>query len=104
VQHSLLLSSGISALSEKTMISAGPEHCYAMSSAACDAAIEEGLIQEAYPSEPGSVIVERWRYAPALASINNDSVDNLSLFLSMHNSPDERIQGALRNMLEDMPW
>ena len=45
-----------------------------------------------------------WSYAPAVTSGDARQVDDLSLFLSMRDSPDERVQAALQEMMEDMPW
>jgi hypothetical protein len=50
------------------------------------------------------VLVEQWRYAPALLSANRESVDPLSLYLSLRESPDERVQGALNEMQEALQW
>jgi DNA-binding MarR family transcriptional regulator len=99
-----ILAAGISALSLHSMLSDDQECTYAMSSAAFKAGVEGGKIAE-YPGRiEGSVLVEQWRYAPALLSANRESVDPLSLYLSLRESPDERVQGALNEMQEALQW
>jgi len=49
------------------------------------------------------VMIEVWSYDPATLS-QDGIVDPLSLFLSLRDDPDERVQGALRRMLEGLPW
>ena len=51
----------------------------------------------------GSFALEIWNYAPILLA-KGDAVDRLSLYLSMKDHADERIQIALENLIEDMPW
>ncbi len=46
---------------------------------------------------------EVWSYNPELFSTNN-TVDKLSLFLSLKDSTDERIQIALDEMMESIEW
>ena len=47
--------------------------------------------------------IETWKYAPALLSDGN-AVDPLSLYLSLKDSPDERVQSELADMMENVPW
>ena len=47
--------------------------------------------------------IEIWSYNPQLFSSDN-KVDTLSLFLSMQADPDERIQSALKKMMEEFKW
>lgn len=49
------------------------------------------------------VRVEIWRYDPA-RFMQNGSVDPVSLYLSLSENPDERIEGALEEMLEGYAW
>lgn len=51
----------------------------------------------------GTNIVEVWKYDPAPLS-EDGVVDRLSLYLSLKNNPDERIQKELKNMMEEMTW
>lgn len=50
-----------------------------------------------------SMTVELWRYDPCLLSEGN-SVDRLSLYLSLQGTNDERVEAALDDLLKGMPW
>lgn len=47
--------------------------------------------------------LEIWKYDPKLLS-ESGLVDPLSLYLSLADTNDERIEGALRDLLEDLRW
>jgi hypothetical protein len=95
---------GMTALTRLTMIASGREKVYAMSSAAFEAAREDRkLVQIDYPEE-GTVQIERWKYAPGLLSPDGQVVDRLSLYLSLQDDGDERLQAALTELLEQMRW
>lgn len=68
--------------------------------------LREASLTEPYhkgAAEPGLAIVEVWSYVPeALAS--GDTVDPLSLYLSLRHENDERIELALEQVLESLPW
>ncbi len=51
----------------------------------------------------GNFKIEVWHYNPILLSQIKE-VDKLSLYLSMQNDQDERIQRALQYLLNDMQW
>ncbi len=53
--------------------------------------------------EEGTCQVQVWRYEPELLA-KGESVDPFSLYLSLRNEPDERIQMALEDMMEDVAW
>jgi hypothetical protein len=53
--------------------------------------------------EPGCVEVEVWRYPP-MKFARNGFADPLSVYLSFEKNTDERIEMALEEMLEDVPW
>jgi hypothetical protein len=50
-----------------------------------------------------SIIVELWRYDPCPLS-RNASVDPLSLYLSMQDIHDERVEAALDDLAKGMTW
>jgi hypothetical protein len=54
-------------------------------------------------SKNGDFKIEVWHYNPVLLSQIKE-VDKLSLYLSMQNEQDERVQGALQDLLSDMQW
>lgn len=63
----------------------------------------EGFVEMALPVEPGSVEVEVWSYDPQLFS-KNDVADRLSLFLSLQDSQNERVESALDVLMEGVEW
>jgi AraC-like DNA-binding protein len=95
---------GVTALARLTMLSPEREQVYAISSVAFEAAREDRrLVPIEYP-EDGTVRIERWKYAPGLLSPDSRVVDRLSLYLSMQDDQDERIQAALAELMEQMEW
>jgi DNA-binding MarR family transcriptional regulator len=99
-----LMRAGISALSDLSMLADDPVPTYAMSSAAYKSIFEAGKIVETAGGDGKCAVIEKWHYAPAVLARNGDTVDRLSLYLSLRDSPDERVQGQLRAMMEEMPW
>jgi len=53
--------------------------------------------------EKGVHIVEVWKYDPGLLS-DGKAVDRLSLYLSLRNNRDERVESSLDKILEDIQW
>lgn len=47
--------------------------------------------------------LEVWYYDPAILSKGNE-IDKLSLYLSLKNHEDERVQGALQNVINEIVW
>ena len=99
-----LFQSGITALAYYTLINADPNPVYALSAADYRRAVKEKRMQEQRFTEENSLVIERWRYAPALLATDKRTVDRLSLYLSLRNDPDERIQDALHTLLENVAW
>ncbi len=99
-----IFEAGVTALAGLTMIAADREKVYAMSSAAFEVAHEDRKLARAEYPEEGTVRIERWKYAPGLLSQDNQMVDRLSLYLSLKDDHDERIQAALTELLEQLPW
>lgn len=61
------------------------------------------MVSKAFEGEPGALIIEEWRYAPTFFA-SDGRVDRLSLYLSLRDINDERIQSALDEMMEGLPW
>ena len=99
-----LLRAGISGLSALSMLADDPVPAYALSSAAYKSAFEAGKLVVAPTGSEKSASIEIWSYPPSVLAQEGDTVDRLSLFLSLQSSPDERVQGQLRSMMEEMPW
>lgn len=66
-------------------------------------AIARGDITVCKIADDADALVEGWAYAPARL-ITGDTVDRLSLYLSLRESPDERVQKELRILLEGVEW
>ncbi len=64
---------------------------------------KQKAIEEIPHPEPGIVKVEIWGYPPQMFA-ENGVVDPLSLFLSLKDNPDERIEAALDEMMETVKW
>ena len=99
-----ILEAGLSALSRYTMINADPVAVFAVHHGEVDQLTKNGVIQMQPYRGPDDSILELWRYDPAFLATEAQTVDRLSLYLSLRNSSDERVQGALGELLEGMPW
>ncbi|GMR09976.1 MAG: hypothetical protein BMS9Abin28_0797 [Anaerolineae bacterium] len=99
-----LRKSGLTALAERTLISSGDRVTYATALANWKAAIDKEYARKASRADESSAIIETWRYDPAILSPEEESVDPLSLFLSLRDDPDERIQGSLEDMIDRFSW
>jgi hypothetical protein len=91
------LQAGINALSEYTMINREQYECYALTRA------ELNSLQVPTDKRFGNNVIQIWRYSPSLLSGTN-TVDKLSLYLSLKDADDERIQIELDNLIKEMPW
>jgi DNA-binding MarR family transcriptional regulator len=60
-------------------------------------------IEEVPHQEPGTAEIEIWGYPPELFA-ENRVVDPFSLFLSLKDNPDERIEAALDEMMRSVQW
>ncbi|MCI1682845.1 MAG: hypothetical protein LKI39_09850 [Bacteroides sp.] len=91
------LFAGINALAEYTMINSEANMCYAIS--------EEELKSSGVQTDKkyGNSALEIWRYNPALLS-NGKVVDKLSLYLTLKDNKDERVQIELDNMINEIKW
>jgi hypothetical protein len=91
------LKSGVNALSYHTLINEENAQHYAISKKEFkDLGIETD-------KEFGENTIEIWRYDPRILS-DNQVVDKLSLYLTLKDHPDERIQIELENMINQMKW
>lgn len=96
---------GMTALSEITMLGSDDRPVVAMATSEYARALVEGRLTETPSADEESTIVERWRYRPALlCGEGARTVDPLSLYLSLRDDPDERVQAALKELLEAMQW
>ena len=95
---------GITALANKTQISKGPRAEYATKLTDWNAAIKDELVYEVSAAHENGITVETWRYNPQVLAPHSEFVDDLSLYLSLRDSVDERVQRALKDLLERFSW
>ncbi len=91
------LEGGLRALSEYTMLNKDKTHCYVLSKD------ELKALTISTDSQYGENKIELWRYSPRYFSDKN-FVDRLSLYLSLKDSQDERIQIELENLIDKISW
>ncbi len=60
-------------------------------------------VKELHCPEPGGLEMEIWRYSPNLFA-EQAVVDRLSLYLSLKENQDERVEAALEDMMREMQW
>ncbi len=88
---------GVNALAQYTMINNEPSETYAISKD------EFKQLFISTDKEFGTNRIEIWKYNPKHLSTNG-IVDKISLFLSLKDSDDERIQIELESMINDITW
>ncbi len=96
-------SAGLSALSQRSQIAAAPVPTFAMKERDFRQCLDAGRVHGCPHQDEADACVQGWSYDPRLLSQTN-AVDPLSLYLSLMESPDERIQGELERMMETVPW
>ncbi len=91
------LISGVNALSEYSMINRENRENYALSKE------DFCKLQLQTDRQYGGHRIEIWRYNPNFLSTNG-VVDKLSLYLSLKDTEDERIEIELENMINNITW
>lgn len=94
---------GISALAERTLIAADDLPVYAVSKEQLSELLQRNDIKTVEYKHRADVELELWHYDPAMLS-NNRIVDDLSLYLSLRDDEDERIQLGLKELMENFKW
>lgn len=89
--------SGINALSEYTMINPEKRACYAIAKG------DGKRLNIVTDKKFGTNTIEVWRYNPRLLS-DTGTVDKLSLYLSLKDNEEERIQIELENLIKQIQW
>lgn len=93
---------GLSALAKYTMIAEPRVPIYAIQSKHWTTKMQLGYQKLPYP-DLNTFELELWRY-PVHMPQQADTVDRLSLYLSLKDSADERVQGELPYILEGIIW
>lgn len=97
------LTAGLTALSKKTIMSDDRLPTYALQSTTFQANLERGLFRGCNGQEEANLRLESWSYNPLLFG-NTKTVDPLSLFLSLRDFPDERVQEQLETLIDLIEW
>jgi hypothetical protein len=94
---------GLSALSEATLLAAPRIPTYAIRNKEFQDLLKRGVVQGISQRDEANACIEAWTYDPRLVATDG-RVDALSLYLSLRDSPDERVQQQLESLLEAVPW
>jgi len=97
-----VLLAGITALSTRSMISEPKQAEYALSRDSWKTMVKKG-IEEIPVNEPGTCVLQIWCYDPKVLEVKGH-VDPFSLYLSLYDEVDERIEMALEEMMEQFLW
>ena len=112
-----LMKAGISALSEYTQINPNSIPVYAVKENVFKKILMNGEAIVAPSRDEAVAMVELWSYDPEFVNLvdtapfphddeleRNKFVDRLSLFLSLKDDPDERVQSVLKDLMESLSW
>ena len=94
---------GESALARCTMLAAPRTETRAVLSASWKRIAEEFALGDATPFDAERIAIQTWTYDPAILA-KDRAIDRLSLYLTVRDSPDERIAQAADELLETFPW
>ncbi len=97
------LDSGLTALSEYTMLSPPSYRTVAISRRKWSVQKDQNDLEIIPGEEPDATLIEIWSYEPKMLS-KNHLVDPLSLYLIFKDNHDERIQSACSRLLERVVW
>ena len=89
--------SGVNALASYTMLNNESSQCYAVTKKDFKA------LKVAFDKQFGQNEIQVWKYNPQMLC-STGVVDKLSLYLSLKDNEDERIQIELERLINEMPW
>ena len=95
---------GLTALAHFTLLAPPSTPVYAVSLDDWKSMRLTNAIVELPAAEAQSHEVEIWNYSPLLFKEEDDVVDRFSLYLSLQDNVDERVQSALEKMMEQVLW
>lgn len=98
VHRQEVLPAGITALARRSMLSESSYPEYAVSRPAWKE-MEKAGVDKIPVEEPGICVLQIWRYDPKVLEVDG-LVDPFSLYLSLQEETDERIEMALEEMME----
>ncbi len=94
---------GLSALADYTILAKPANPVIALSGKDWKSLKQRHRVNEFPSQEPGVLEIEVWSYAPSLFA-KDKVVDRLSLYLSLKESQDERVEAALEEMMKGLQW
>jgi hypothetical protein len=94
--------SGLSVLSEQTMLAEPKRKILAISHTSWNQK-NQNVTRVIVPAEDAPIEVELWRYDPRPLG-GDGMVDPLSLYLSLRDEQDERIEQAREQLLKEFAW
>ncbi len=98
-----MLKAGISALSEQTLLADDRLPTFCMPRSKSIPLLKQGQLQTCPDADQALFCLETWSYDPW--RLRHDTrIDSLSLWLSLRDDPDERVQSALNEILEHVKW
>ena len=101
--RSPVIRAGLSALAEYSMLAPPAHPVHALSRKDWQSLRRRRQAVELPEPDADAQELEVWTYRPALLA-DGDRVDPLSLYLSLRDTRDERIEAALEEMLRTLPW
>jgi hypothetical protein len=93
------VAAGTTALSRLSMLAEDRVATYAMRDRALNAELERGGLLACLGPEEADVRMESWKYDPWVLA-ENDIADPCSLYLSLRESGDERVQKEIQLLIE----
>lgn len=93
------LHAGMTALADRTNLASTKINTLAMADVDIRIALLDGEIETCPLEEDAKAVVQAWAYDPKLLAVG-PAVDPLSLVLCFKDDPDERVQLAMRQLLE----
>lgn len=97
------LAAGLSALAANSGLAEPSVPILALGRRQANSLLAARGVQELTARDEADLEVEVWSYEPGLLS-NGPAVDRLSLYLSLREDTDERVQSALDQMMRDVSW
>lgn len=93
---------GDTALAKYTMLVPSSKPVFAMTQKVYSSLLENGEIEEVRHIDRAKATIEIWSYRSPTVSTN--VVDEISLYLTLKDDPDERVQIALSELKENNSW
>ncbi len=97
------LRAGLTALADLTLVADAVVPTYAVKDSEVKAEMACGQIVVCPGPEGAQAQIEAWRYDPRVLA-DGETVDRLSLALSLRQTDDERVAQALRQIVAGIPW